>query len=138
LKKYNKSAMAFYQKYGETMEDTLFATPNTTTVEPAHPQAPLIIDDATEEKARVYRSVLLEATADEQRTRVLEVIKRLKTATDNQIARELKTHPSTISARRNELRDQGLVVPVLNQYGAKLKVRDEITKTPNTVWKAVN
>lgn len=136
MRKYNKQAMAMYQKYGPGWDAPLFHS-GTTTVESGPPRAPLFIDDATEEKATVYMGVVRTACTEEQRQKVLETIKKLKTATDNQIARELKTHPSTISARRNELRDQGLVVPVLDEFGKKIKIKDEVTNTPNTVWKVV-
>ena len=123
------------QKYGSSWDAPLFS--KTTKAGPVSPQSvPFFINDATEEKAQVYNSLLTETTNQEQRNHVLSVIKRLGKTTDNQIARELKIHPSTVAARRNELRDLGLVVPILDETGKKVKIRDSITGIPNTLWRA--
>lgn len=133
----NKFAFAMRQKYGPGWDTPLFNHGNRKEG-PALPQAPsLYVDDATEEKSEVYRDLNQAAMTEEQRERVLDVIRDLSKATDNQVARILKIHPSTVAARRNELRDRGLVVPVLDENGIKQKQRDPITGIPNTVWKAV-
>ncbi len=73
---------------------------------------------------------------EKQMLKVMEMIEELGgTATDNEIARKMNIQPSTVSARRNELRDRGLIVPLLDFYGKKIKKRDKITGQPNTVWK---
>lgn len=121
-------------KYGASWDAPLFSQP---TPEPVRPQpVPDFINDATEEKAEVYNSLLTETFNQEQRNLVLSVIRRLGQTTDNQVARELKIHPSTVAARRNELRDLGLVVPILDEKGKKVKARDSITGIPNTLWRA--
>jgi hypothetical protein len=133
--KYNKFYFSMRQKYGSSWDAPLFS--KTTKAGPVSPQSvPFLINDATEEKAQVYNSLLTETTNQEQRNHVLSVTKRLSAATDNHVARVLKIHPSTVAARRNELRDLGLVVPVLDEKGKKVKIRDSITGIPNTLWRA--
>ena len=129
MRKYNKTGMAFYQKYGETMEDTLFARKTTAEVSP--PTPPLVVDDATEEKAMVFESL----STEEQRKRVLEAFRQLQPATDNDIARALRIVPSTVAARRNDNIDMGLMVPVLDGHNRKLKKLDRVTRKPNVLWK---
>ncbi len=121
--------MAFYQKYGDTMEDTLFARKTTAEVSP--PTPPLVVDDATEEKAMVFESL----STEEQRKRVLEAFRQLQPATDNDIARALRIVPSTVAARRNDNIDMGLMVPVLDGHNRKLKKLDRVTRKPNVLWK---
>lgn len=133
MKKYNKWIMSMRMKYGNEYDLPLFSRP--TRQESAPSPAP-VINDATEEKAEVYANID-NRTITEQRKIVLDLLKRFGAATDNQIARQLGIHPSTVSARRNELRDLGLVVPVLDEYGRKVKVKDKITNTPNTLWRAI-
>ena len=128
MKKYNKTGMAYLQKYGDTMEDTLFA--KKTTAEVSSPTPPLVVDDATEEKAKVFESLSLE----EQRLRVLEAFRKLQPATDNMVARYLRIVPSTVSARRNDNIHRGLIVPLLDGYKKK-KTKDAITNKPNVLWK---
>lgn len=129
MKKYNKRGMAFYQKYGDTMEDTLFAKKTTAEVSP--PTPPLVVDDATEEKAMVFESL----STEEQRKRVLEAYRQLQPATDNDVARALRIVPSTVAARRNDNIDMGLMVPVLDEHNRKLKKLDRVTRKPNVLWK---
>jgi len=132
--KYNKTAMAMFQKYGPGWDSPLFRSG--ATVESGPPQAPpLFIDDATEEKAGIFNQLTITASLEEQRKHVYETFRKLKWATDNEVARELNIVPSTVSARRNELRDQGLMVPVLDQYNKKGKKKDPITGQSNTLWK---
>jgi hypothetical protein len=132
--KLNKYSFAMRQKYGSDWDTPLFARHK----EPAPPPVPDFINDATEEKAEVYSDLNQSAMMDEQRERVLGVIRELNQVTDNQVARILKIHPSTVAARRNELRDRGLVIPVLDDLGTKLKQRDPVTGIPNTLWKVNN
>lgn len=138
MRKFNRS-LAMEMKYGRDWTSPLFRpdASSASKVLEYPPQAPLIIDDATEEKAEVYTDLNRAAMLDEQRERVLSVIKEFGKATDNQVARVLKIHPSTIAARRNELRDRGLVAPVLDDEGKKLKQKDPITGIPNTLWRAI-
>ena len=128
MKKYNKTGMAFYQKYGDTMEDTLFAKKTTAEVSSTTP--PLVVDDATEDKAMVFESLSLE----EQRLKVLEAFRKLQPATDNMVARYLRIVPSTVSARRNDNIHRGLIVPLLDGYKKK-KTKDAITNKPNVLWR---
>lgn len=138
MKKFNRS-LAMEMKYGRDWTAPLFRpeAASASKVLEYPPQAPLIVDDATEEKAEVYDSVVRSALFEEQRNQVLAVIKEFGKATDNQVARVLKIHPSTIAARRNELRDRGLVAPVIDENGKKLKQKDPITGIPNTLWRAI-
>lgn len=130
MRKYNKRAMAMFQKYGPGWDSPLFYS--NTTAESGSPQTlPLIIDDATEEKAFVFATLNIE----EQRKRVLEAFRQLQPATDNDVARALNIVPSTVSARRNEARDRGEVVPVLDEHGKKVKRKDPLTNEPNILWK---
>ncbi len=135
MRKYNKTAMAMYQKYGPEWDSPLFHSANTT-VESGPPQAPpLFVDDATEEKAEIFNQLTMMASLEEQRKHVYEAFKKLKSATDNEVARALNIVPSTVSARRNELRDQGLIVPMLDEFERKLKRKDPLTNQSNTLWK---
>lgn len=131
--KLNKYSFAMRQKYGAEWDTPLFARHR----EPAPPPVPNYINDATEEKAEVYGKIIETPSLEEQRNKVLQVIREFKNATDNQIARALKINPSTVAARRNELRDMGKVIPVLDHEGRKVKLRDSITGIPNTLWTAV-
>lgn len=98
------------------------------------PPVPKYLDDCTEEKAKVYS----ELSAEAQREKVFETIKQMKFASDNEVGRALNyTHPSTISARRNELIKEGRVVPVLDPDGNKVKEKDRLTGTKNVIWKVV-
>lgn len=137
--KYNTYAFKMRQLYGNEWNAPLFkaTSSHTQTEELQTPAPPKFINDATEEKAAVYTQVSTRKETDVQRDAVLDAIKRLSDPTDNDIARYLNIVPSTVAARRNELRDMGLVVPVLDQYGHKKKKIDPITKTPNTIWRAV-
>jgi len=136
MDKYNRYKLSMRMKYGSEWDAPLFRTKSQSLrPEPETPRSgPDIIDDATEDKAEVYNN-MNKLTAKEQRERVLSVIKKFGAATDNQVARELNIHPSTVSARRNELRDLGLVVPVLDNQGGKVKIKDKITNTSNILWK---
>lgn len=144
--KYNNYAFKMRQKYGNEWDSPLFHSGKTTAESELPSQAPpLFIDDATEEKALVYD--LIRPSVEQQRKEILSIIKSLGQCTDNDIARTynrapsranneaLRIHPSTVSARRNELRDLGLVVPVLDEFGKKKKKVDPVTKTPNTIWR---
>jgi hypothetical protein len=163
MKKLNSYALAMLQKYGSEWDTPLFKKrrPKKSVMpkrllslskyEPACPaylagesqesvipvclkpeSASLYIDDSTEHKASIYDKL----DAEKQMLKVFEIIEELGgTATDNSIARKMNIQPSTVSARRNELRDRGLVVPLLDFYGKKVKKRDHITGQLNTVWK---
>lgn len=141
MRKLNPWRFKMEMKYGQNFDAPLFRPEASSASKELEypPQAPLYVDDATEEKAEVYTDLNRDRAAmlDEQRERVLSVIKEFGKATDNQVARVLKIHPSTIAARRNELRDRGLVVPVLDEHGIKVKQRDPITGIPNTLWRTI-
>lgn len=133
MRKYNKRAMEMFQKYGAGWDAPLFhhSAPSPK-VEPASPQVPpLFKNDATEDKAMVFESL----STEEQRKRVLEAFTKMQPATDNDVARFLKIVPSTVSARRNNNIDLGLMVPVLDEHGRKVKKIDPITKVPNVLWR---
>jgi len=122
-------------KYGSSWNAPLFnreAKPASQSTKKAVQIAIPTIDDATEAKAEVYEQLSAEA----QRQKVYGAIKLLKFATDNQVARRLRIHPSTVAARRNELIERGKVLPVIDN-DKKVRVRDEITNTLNTVWRVV-
>lgn len=130
--------LAMEMKYGRNWDTPLFhASTHTSIAEPEPSQVPHYIDDATEEKAEVFNRLYETTTIEEQRKKVLEVIKSLGEATDNDVARVLKVVPSTISARRNELRDRGEVLPVLDETGRKKKKIDPQTNQPNTLWRTI-
>lgn len=131
MKKYNKYDLAMRMKYGNNYDAPLYKKASDPSPKP---KIPKIIDDATEEKAAVYDNL----NAEEQREKVLEIIKNLGSATDNEIARILRINPSTVSARRNELRDRGLIIPKLDAEGKKAKKVDSITGVLNTIWKPVD
>lgn len=135
MRKYNKYDLAMRMKYGNDYDAPLFHSKPTESAQPPS-TVPVIINDATEEKAAVYDSVVKKKETEIQREAVLVAIRHLPEPTDNDIARFLKIVPSTVAARRNELRDMGLVLPVLDEYGKKRKKIDPITKTPNTIWRA--
>ncbi len=120
--------MAFFQKYGDTMENTLFAKHTTAEVSP--PTPPLVVNDATEEKAMVFDTLNVE----EQRKAVLEAFRKLQPATDNDVARILRIVPSTVAARRNDNINMGLMVPVLDKHQRKIKKIDRLTRKPNVLW----
>lgn len=122
-------------KYGNEWDSPLFHS-NAVTEELVTPQqVPLINDDATEEKAEIFNQLTITASLEEQRNQVFNAFKDLCRATDNDVARALKVVPSTISARRNELIDRGLIVPVLDQFGKRIKKKDPITNQSNILWK---
>ena len=139
MKKYNKQAMRFFQKYGVTQEDTFFSSEssNPSRAVAGTSQPPLVIDDATEEKAQVWESLNVE----EQREEVLEAFRKLQPATDNEIKRYLRKkgfaniESGTISARRNDNIYRGFIVPVLNGLNKKVKRIDPITNEPNVLWR---
>lgn len=132
-----------YQKYGPGWDLPLFHSANTHKVEPEPFQAQLLIDDATENKAEVFQNYSATNDLVVMRYRVLQAFQNLKEATDNDVARYLNKiyhsniHPSTVSARRNELRDRGLLVPLLDDEGKKKKKVDYITKKSNILWKVI-
>jgi hypothetical protein len=137
MKKFNLKAFAFKMKYGEDMENTLFQKKTPEPVQQT--QIPLIVDDATEEKAKVFETLSVE----QQRLVVYNVFKRLGNASDNEVRRYMRqnygteTPSSTISARRNELRDRGMIEPLIDpETGLKLKRVDKITNEKNTIWRA--
>ncbi len=135
-RKYNNYAFKMRQKYGSEWDSPLFkATPQCTDTGERTPAPPKFINDATEEKAAVYTQVFSRKETDVQRDAVWVAIKHLPEPTDNDVARFLCIHPSTVAARRNELRDMGLVLPVLDDEGKKKKKIDPLTKTPNTIWR---
>ncbi|MEW6507210.1 MAG: hypothetical protein AB1432_05635 [Bacteroidota bacterium] len=139
MKKFNNYAFKMRQKYGTEWDAPLFVSANPSRRElecATTTQAPLIIDDATEEKADIFNS-LPSSIVEEQRNKVLEAFKHLGPATDNEVARTLNIVPSTVAARRNELRDLGLIVPLLDGEGKKAKRKDSITNQSNTLWKII-
>ena len=134
MRKYNPHNLAMRMKYGDGWDSPLFVNKGN----PAHqsePEIPEIIDDATEEKAEIFNQLTITASLEEQRKQVLNAFQHLGEATDNDVARALKVVPSTISARRNELRDQGLIIAVYDEYSKKKKKKDPITGQSNTLWK---
>jgi hypothetical protein len=157
MKKLNSYALAMLQKYGSEWDTPLYKKrrPKKSVIPERYNQlaqcskrgesqesvipvclkpesASLYIDDSTEHKASIYDKL----DAEKQMLQVFEIIEELGgTATDNAIARKMNIQPSTVSARRNELRDRGLIVPLLDFYGKKVKKRDHITGQLNTVWK---
>lgn len=127
MKKMNAYEFAMLQKYGPEWNAPLFNQ------DKVIKQIPKEIDDATESKAEVYQNLRTE----EQREIVLNAFRQLKQGTDNEVARILKVVPSTISARRNELINRGLIVPVLDEHGNKMKKKDPITGEPNVIWRPI-
>ena len=131
----NNYEIQMFMKYGDTWKSPLFdrkAAPASQSTPKAVQTLLPVVDDATEAKSEVYEQLSAEA----QRQKVYEVIKLLKFATDNQVARRLRIHPSTVAARRNELIERGKVLPVI-QDDKKVRIKDDITNTLNTVWRAV-
>lgn len=127
MRKFNAYEFAMTQKYGNDWNAPLFNK------EKPIELIPKVVNDASEVKAEVYENL----KADEQREIVLNTFKVLRQATDNEVARMLKVVPSTISARRNELIQRGLIVPVLDEYGNKLKKKDSITGQSNVLWRPI-
>lgn len=130
MKKYNPHNLAMRMKYGPDWDAPLFKSKQ----QLLEPQ-PEVIEDATEEKAEIFNQLTITASLEEQRKHVLNAFRHFGEATDNDVARALKIVPSTVSARRNELRDQGLIVPVLGVLEKKKKKKDSITGQWNTLWK---
>ena len=128
MRKYNPHNLAMRMKYGDTWDAPLFNK------QPIG-ETPEIVDDATEEKAEIFNQLTMTASLEEQRKHVFNAFKHFGEATDNDVARALKVVPSTISARRNELRDQGLIIAVYDEYSKKKKKKDPITGQSNTLWK---
>lgn len=141
MNKLNKYSLAMRIKYGCEWDAPLFIK-TTNSPEPDSPQpVPDIINDATEEKAAVFETYNKTNDAKALRAAVFSAFRKLTEATDNDVCRYLRKYhnieipPSTVSARRNELRDRGLLVPVLDQSGRKKKKIDERTNTLNTLWR---
>lgn len=124
INKKNKiSEKDFYPQHNFVLDSNLVGTAS------ASPSVNSV--SAADNKSDVYHNL----STEYQRLKVLEIIKSLGHATDNDISRVLKIPSSTVSARRNELYSQKLVQPVIDFYGKKVKKTDPITGHPNVLWK---
>lgn len=103
---------------------------NSISVPSSDPLIPSFVS-ADDNKSDVYHNL----STENQRLKVLEIIKSLGHASDNDISRVLNIPSSTVSARRNELHNLGLVIPLIDFYGKKVKKTDPVTGQSNVLWK---